>query len=149
MKTDEEVRLIIVGNGRPGLVRHFDVRVARQQDCRSETALQRRTKTPREGEREIFLHDRLSASPGILATMSGVNNDNSDGPFRIVGIYTQNGQLYRVPNAAYTVGTFNFTAQVSEVKVTSQGIEGRWTAPVGAAFAGCIENAYFSQLFIS
>ena len=75
--------------------------------------------------------------------------ENSDGPYRIVGVYTQNGQLYRIPNAAYTVGSFTFTAQVSEVKVTSQGIEGRWTAPVGSAFPGCTENAFFSQLFIS
>ena len=66
---------------------------------------------------------------------------NSDGPFKIVGTYIQNGQLYRIPNATYTVGTYTFTAQVSEVKVTSQGIEGRWSAPVGAAFAGCTENA--------
>jgi hypothetical protein len=74
---------------------------------------------------------------------------NSDGPFRIVGTYIQDGQLYRIPNATYTVGSFTFTAQVSEVKVTSQGIEGRWTAPVGAAFAGCTENAFFSFLFVS
>jgi hypothetical protein len=69
--------------------------------------------------------------------------------FVIAGTYVQNGQLYRVPNANYAAGNFNFAAVVSEVKVTSQGIEGRWTASVAPAFAGCVENAYFSQLFIN
>jgi hypothetical protein len=69
--------------------------------------------------------------------------------YRITGNYVQNGQLYRIPNAAYTVNTFTFTAQVFEIKPTSQGIEGRWTAPVGAAFPGCVEDGYFSALFLS
>ena len=68
------------------------------------------------------------------------------GPFTIAGTYIQDGQLYRIPNASYTSDPFVFTAQVSEVKVTSQGIEGRWTAPVNAAFPGCVENAFFSFL---
>lgn len=67
---------------------------------------------------------------------------------RIGGTYVQNGLLYRIPNATYACYTSNSAVQVSEVKSTGQGIEGRWTGPVGSVFPGCVENAYFSALFI-
>ena len=59
------------------------------------------------------------------------------------GALVQEGQLYRVPSAIYQCddGT-NTTASMSEIKLTSQGIEGRFDAPdVGGA---CREDATFS-----
>ncbi|HUH91643.1 MAG TPA: hypothetical protein VL742_00675 [Casimicrobiaceae bacterium] len=59
------------------------------------------------------------------------------------GALVQEGQLYRVPSATYQCddGT-NTQASVSEIKKTSQGIEGRFAAPdVGGA---CREDATFS-----
>lgn len=59
------------------------------------------------------------------------------------GALVQEGQLIGVPSAAYICddGT-NTTASMSEIKLTSQGIEGRFGAP-GLA-AGCREDATFS-----
>ena len=59
------------------------------------------------------------------------------------GALVQEGQLFQVPSASYTCddGT-NTTAAMSEIKLTSQGIEGRFAAQgVGAA---CREDATFS-----
>jgi hypothetical protein len=62
----------------------------------------------------------------------------------MVGAYIQDGQLYRVPNAAYTCGaSFASTVQLTQVKQTAQGIEGQWVAPIGA---GCVETGYFSAV---
>jgi hypothetical protein len=74
---------------------------------------------------------------------------DSTSPFTLSGNYVQEGLLYRMSNATYTFGNFTFTAQVSEIKATSQGIEGRWSAPVGAAYPGCFEQGYFSFLYIT
>jgi hypothetical protein len=66
------------------------------------------------------------------------------GSCRMAGSYIQDGQLYRVPNGAYTCGTsFSTTVQLSQVKQTVQGIEGQWVAPISA---GCIETGYFSAV---
>lgn len=67
---------------------------------------------------------------------------------RIGGTYVQNGLLYRIPNATYACYASNSAVSVSEVKSNAQGIEGIWIGPVGSAFPGCIETAYFSALFI-
>ena len=58
------------------------------------------------------------------------------------GTYVQNGQYFNVPNASYTCsdGTAA-TAQMSEIKATSLGIEGRFTAPGG--LDNCTESAFF------
>jgi hypothetical protein len=55
---------------------------------------------------------------------------------------TQSGQLYSF-SGRYTCTTTSAstTVTVSELKATSLGIEGRWTAPVGA---GCREDGRFS-----
>jgi hypothetical protein len=60
------------------------------------------------------------------------------------GALVQNGQLYTVPSATYTCddGT-NTTASMSEIKLTSQGIEGRFTSP---SVNGCREDAAFSAV---
>jgi hypothetical protein len=74
--------------------------------------------------------------------------DSDFGTCTLVGTYVQNGTLYSIPNAAYSCYGKALTAQVSQVKSTSQGAEGLWTSNVGSAFPGCQETAYFSQLFI-
>lgn len=71
-------------------------------------------------------------------------NLDGGGSCRLTGTYIQDGQLYRIPNAAYTCGaSFSSTANVTSVKATAQGIEGQWTAPVGS---GCLEAGYFSAV---
>jgi hypothetical protein len=68
----------------------------------------------------------------------------ANGTCRMAGTYIQDGQLYRVPNGAYTCGTsFSTSVQMSQIKQTAQGIEGQWVAPVGA---GCVETGYFSAV---
>jgi hypothetical protein len=75
------------------------------------------------------------------------------GNLSLSGPFIQNGLLYRMDNATYTnsaysATAFTVTAQVSEIKPTAQGLEGKWTAPVGAVFPGCVETAFFSLLFL-
>jgi hypothetical protein len=66
------------------------------------------------------------------------------------GPFAQQGSLFRIPTATYvcTSGgstTLNTTATVYEVKATSLGLEGRWSAPnVGG---GCVEDGTFSAVF--
>ncbi len=68
----------------------------------------------------------------------------TDTTCRIAGSFIQEGQLYRVPGASYTCGSASaLVAQVSEIKATNQGVEGRWVSSVGA---GCTETAYFSAV---
>jgi hypothetical protein len=68
---------------------------------------------------------------------------------RLAGGYFQEGQLYRMPDAAYTCGTtFSSTAAVSQIKATAQGIEGQWSASVTSQYPGCIETAYFSAVLL-
>jgi hypothetical protein len=73
---------------------------------------------------------------------------DSKDPFTMSGLYIQNGLLYRIPGASYALAGKTMTAAVSELKATSQGLEGTWTADVGAAYPGCLENGYFSLLFL-
>ncbi len=65
------------------------------------------------------------------------------GTYRMAGLYIQDGQLFRIPSAAYTGPSLSTTASVSKVKVTSQGFEGQWVATVNG---GCTENGYFSAV---
>lgn len=65
--------------------------------------------------------------------------------FAMTGPSLQQGQLYRLPGAAYTFGSTALTADMSEIRVTSQGIEGVWTSNFGQ---GCTENGFFSLLFL-
>lgn len=74
---------------------------------------------------------------------------DSNAPATMTGTWIQDGQLYRLPNASYTLAGKTMTAQVSQIKATAQGIEGQWTANVGAAYAGCVEQGYFSALYIT
>lgn len=62
------------------------------------------------------------------------------------GAYAQEGLLFRIPNATYvcTPSGVNTSATLYEIKATSIGIEGRWTA---ANAGGCQEDATFSAVF--
>lgn len=57
------------------------------------------------------------------------------------GATTQSGRLYRIDNATYTCGTG--PATLYELKATSLGIEGRYTAPIAG---GCTEYGVFSMV---
>jgi len=76
----------------------------------------------------VFDYRRPEGGSGYSCTLSGT--------------LIQNGLLYRIPNATYKCTDVDTTASVSEIKQTSQGIEGRVVAPdVGG---GCNEEASFS-----
>ena len=67
----------------------------------------------------------------------------------IAGTYVQHGQYYEMPNATYTCSDgLNTTANLTEIKPTSLGIEGRLSASVFAYGAGCTENANFSAVLV-
>ncbi|HWZ70295.1 MAG TPA: hypothetical protein VN326_02300 [Casimicrobiaceae bacterium] len=58
------------------------------------------------------------------------------------GTLVQQGQLYSVPGASYQCGTDPaFSANLTQIKATAQGIEGVFSAPVGG---NCREDAHFS-----
>jgi hypothetical protein len=72
----------------------------------------------------------------------------SKDPFTMSGSYFQTGTLYSMPNATYNLAGKTMTVTVTQIKATSQGLEGTWSANVGAAYPGCVETAYFSLLFL-
>ena len=58
------------------------------------------------------------------------------------GASTQEGQLFRIPNATYTCANgLVTTASVTHIKATMQGFEGQWIANVNF---GCVEAGYWS-----
>jgi hypothetical protein len=58
------------------------------------------------------------------------------------GTLVQQGQLYSVPGASYQCAADpTFSANLTEIKATAQGIEGVFSAPVGD---NCREDAHFS-----
>lgn len=60
------------------------------------------------------------------------------------GAYLQEGQLFRIPNAAYTcTNGLSTTANVTHIKSTMQGFEGQWVAAVNL---GCVEEGYWSAV---
>jgi len=58
------------------------------------------------------------------------------------GAITQTGALHAFPASLTCMGDPSYALSVSELKATSLGIEGRWTAP--AATGGCHEEGRFS-----
>jgi hypothetical protein len=61
------------------------------------------------------------------------------------GTLVQQGQLYSVPGASYQcAGDPSFLANLTEVKATAQGIEGRFSAP--SVGGNCREDAQFSAV---
>ena len=64
------------------------------------------------------------------------------------GTLTQYGQLYTIPSASYACSDgLDTTADMSEIKATAQGSEGRLAAP--SVGGGCREDASFSGVFLS
>jgi hypothetical protein len=62
------------------------------------------------------------------------------------GTLVQQGQLYSVPGASYQCAADPaFSANLTEIKATAQGIEGRFSALVGG---NCREDARFSGVLI-
>lgn len=67
-----------------------------------------------------------------------------NGVCTLSGRYFQDGQLFSIPNAAYTCTTgINATANVTGVKSTQQGFEGQWAARFND---GCVDRGYFSAV---
>ena len=63
----------------------------------------------------------------------------------LAGTLVQYGQLYTVPTATYQCSTgLNTAASMAEIKATSLGIEGRFSAP--SVGGGCREDANFSAV---
>ena len=63
------------------------------------------------------------------------------------GTFQQLGQLYRIPAASYACSDgLSTTAAVEEIKATTFGIEGRFSAP--SVGGGCREDATFSAVFL-
>ena len=63
----------------------------------------------------------------------------------VSGTLVQHGSQYTMTNAAYACSgalSFSTQANVSQLKATAQGIEGKWVAPI----SGCTETAYFSAV---
>jgi hypothetical protein len=63
------------------------------------------------------------------------------GACSFTGTATQAGRVFRIDNATYTCGTG--PATLYELKATSLGLEGRWSAPV---VGGCTEYGVFSMV---
>jgi hypothetical protein len=60
------------------------------------------------------------------------------------GTLVQQGQLYSVPGASYQCASDpTFSANLTEIKATAQGIEGKFSAQVGG---NCREDAHFSAV---
>lgn len=57
------------------------------------------------------------------------------------GVAAQSGRIFRMENATYTCGSG--PATMYELKSTSLGFEGRWTAPIAG---GCTEYGVFSTV---
>lgn len=63
---------------------------------------------------------------------------------KLSGSYVQQGQLYTMPNATYYCSNgLSSKADVSELRATATGIEGRWNASMGS---GCTESVTFSAV---
>jgi hypothetical protein len=86
----------------------------------------------------------VTQTQGGMMTFSVESND----PFTMSGSYAQTGTLFSMLGATYNLAGKSMTATVTEIKATSQGLEGRWVANVGAAYPGCVENGYFSLLYL-
>jgi hypothetical protein len=85
-----------------------------------------------------------SAGPGV---MTFEFNYVSGLTCTLSGTYTQNGQYYRIPNASYKCSDgVDTTAQMSEIKATSLGLEGRFTS--SGVGDNCVESAIFGGALI-
>jgi len=91
---------------------------------------------------------RLYSEITVVQTLAGQMEFQfalgGSGSCKMVGSFAQDGQLMRLPNAAYTcTAGLNTTVAMSEIKATNNGIEGQWIANVNG---GCTEAGYFSAI---
>jgi hypothetical protein len=83
---------------------------------------------------------QVTQSAGVLTLIFSYNGLGESCTFS--GALVQNGQLFTVPSASYTCEDgLNTRASLSEIKQTSQGIEGTFSA---SGVGGCREDAAFS-----
>src|SRR5207253_1452456 len=75
MKADEEVCLIVVCNGRPGLVIESNVGIPRQKDGSAQAHLKRRSQSSSKDQRKILLRDCGAFCSGRNTAVAGL-----DGP---------------------------------------------------------------------
>lgn len=83
----------------------------------------------------------VNASQGVGGTGQINLSFSSGGTCSFNGNVVQSGRLFRIDNATYSCGTG--PATVYELKATSLGFEGRWTAPIAG---GCTEYGVFSTV---
>jgi hypothetical protein len=91
----------------------------------------------------------VQTETSLQLTFPNYNQQNSSTTCVMQGASAQNGPLFSIQNATYVCGgaTAANNVQVSEIRATSQGIEGQWTTSAGAfGVAGCVETAYFSAV---
>jgi len=82
---------------------------------------------------------QVTQSAGVLTLIFSYNGLGESCTFS--GALVQNGQLFTVPSASYTCQDgLNTTASMSEIKQTSQGIEGKFSA---SGVGSCSEDAAF------
>ena len=95
----------------------------------------------------------LVVAQNAMGRCSSTGRASSNGnPFTFVmgGPFVQQGLLYQMPGAAYVAGSNNLTANVSEIKVTVARHRGDLECRTSTrSYAGCVETAYFSLLFIT
>jgi hypothetical protein len=100
----------------------------------------------RNGTTVYDINTAVAQYVGGTLTFDFVYIDYNNDTCTMTGASAQEGQLFRVPSAAYsctlTTG-INTTATLYEVKATALGIEGRWIASIDG---GCQEDGRFTGL---
>jgi hypothetical protein len=100
------------------------------------------------GRGSFFDRFFLVATQPTATTLTFSFNYNDSGlTCTLSGTFQQLGQLYRVPTSSYACSDgLSTTAAIEEIKATTFGIEGRFTAPnVGG---GCREDSTFSAVLL-
>ena len=88
----------------------------------------------------------LAQTPSGIGTLTFTYDSGATCTFS--GTLEQHGQLYRITGGSYKCTgslAFTTTATIDELKATSQGIEGRFTATLPS---GCRESASFSGVLM-
>src|SRR5512135_1737046 len=79
MHRDEQVRLLLIGDGGARFKRDEGVVVARVDDVGTEAVLKQLAEAKRDVENEIFFVQAVRADgTGVMPAMTGVNDDASD-----------------------------------------------------------------------
>jgi len=90
---------------------------------------------------------QVTQSAGNAVSLGFAYGDTGNLICTFAGTLSQNGLLYRIDGASYLCSDqTDSTAAVTDLKVTAQGIEGHYSAPVPLRGAGCREDARFSAV---